>query len=95
MSRFDFEINELQKRIIILEEQKQEEREKELREIENPLNILKNIIDQKRKQIEQNSYSNTQSLGRVSDQKKLSVLEPIFHMFKKIEDRLDKLEKKN
>jgi hypothetical protein len=63
------------------------------KKIDNPLNILKKIIDEKRNQIEQNSYS--LPLARVSDQKKLAVLEPIVMMFKKIEDRLDLLEKKN
>jgi hypothetical protein len=93
MSQYDLEISELQKKIILLEEKKQNERELELKQINNPLNILQNIIDQKRKQIEQNSYSQTN--GRLSDKKKLAVLEPIVMMFKKIEDRLEKLEKKN
>jgi len=95
MSHFDLGINELEKKIILLEEQKQAEREKEFQKISNPLNILKYIIDEKRKQIEQNVYSTSVPLAKFNDQKKLAVLEPIVNMFKNIEDRLDKLEKKN
>jgi hypothetical protein len=78
-----------------LEEKKQNERETELKQINNPLNILQNIIDNKKKQIEQNSYFHSGSHGKISDQKKLAVLEPIVNMFKKIEERLDALEKKH
>ena len=95
MSQYDLEISELEKKISLLEEKKQNEREKELKQINNPLNILQNIIDNKRKMIEQNSYSHNGPLGRISDQKKLAVLEPIVNMFKKIEERLDALEKKH
>jgi tryptophanyl-tRNA synthetase len=91
MSHFDTEISELQKKIIHLEEKKQEQREKDLQQINNPLNILKNIIDEKRKHIELNSNSVT----RLSDRKKIAVLEPIVNLFKNIEDRLEKLEKKD
>ena len=91
MSHFDKEISELQKKIIHLEEQKQEQREKDLQQINNPLNILKNIIDEKRKHIE----LNINSFAKLSDRKKIAVLEPIVNLFKNIEDRLDKLEKKD
>jgi hypothetical protein len=59
-----------------------------------PLNVLKNIIDEKRKRIERNSYSKSNALARYYDQEKLEMMEPIFNMLKDIQDRLEILEKK-
>ena len=48
MSKLDSEINLLKQQINNLEEQKKIQEEKELRKKENPLNVLKVIIDEKR-----------------------------------------------
>jgi hypothetical protein len=59
-----------------------------------PLKTLENIIDEKKKQIKNNSYSKSIPLARFYDQEKILFLEPIFHMLKNIQDRLEVLEKK-
>ena len=57
MSQIDSEINILRDKLIGLEEKKRIEMEKEEEKKKNPLNTLKNIIDEKREQIKRNSYS--------------------------------------
>ena len=94
MSQIENEINKLRDRLNGLEEQKRIETEKEKEKRDNPLNVLKNIIDEKRKQINNNSYSKSIPLARFYDQEKLAMMEPIFNMFKDIQDRLEILEKK-
>ena len=94
MSQIENEINKLRDRLNGLEEQKRIETEKEKEKRDNPLNVLKNIIDEKRKQINNNNYSKSIPLARFYDQEKLAMMEPIFNMFKDIQDRLEILEKK-
>ena len=94
MSQIENEINMLRNRLISLEEQKRTENEKEKEKRDNPLNVLKNIIDEKRKQINNNGYAKSIPLARFYDQEKLAMMEPIFNMFKNIQDRLEILEKK-
>ena len=89
MSQIENEINMLRDRLNGLEEQKRIENEKEK---EKPLNVLKNIIDAKRKQLNNNDYANI--LARFYDVEKLGMMEPIFNMLKDIQDRLEILEKK-
>jgi len=94
MSQIENEINMLRNKLIGLEEQKRIETEKEKEKRDNPLNVLKNIINEKRKQINNNSYSKSIPLARFYDQEKLAMMEPIFNMLKDIQDRLEILEKK-
>ena len=94
MSQIENEINKLRDRLNGLEEQKRIETEKEKEKRDNPLNVLKNIIDEKRKRIERNSYSKSNAIDRYYDQEKLEMMEPIFNMLKDIKDRLEILEKK-
>ena len=94
MSQIENEINMLRNKLIGLEEQKRIETEKEKEKRDNPLNVLKNIINEKRKQINNNSYSKSIPLARFYDQEKLAMMEPIFNMLKDIQDRLEFLEKK-
>lgn len=49
MSQIENEINMLRNKLIGLEEQKRIETEKEKEKRDNPLNVLKNIIDEKKK----------------------------------------------
>ena len=56
------------------------------------IKTLEAIVNAKRKQIEQNSYSKSIPLARFYDQEKLSFLEPIANLLKNIEGRLDALE---
>jgi len=94
MSQIENEINMLRDRLNGLEEQKRIENEKEKEKRDNPLNVLKNIIDEKRRTINNNSYSKSIPLARFYDQEKLEMMEPIFNMLKDIQDRLEILEKK-
>jgi len=94
MSQLDLELNSLRIRLAALEKQKQIETENILEKKTFPLKALETIIDEKRKQIERNSYSKSIPLARFYDQEKLAFLEPIFNMLKNIESRLDVLEKK-
>ena len=90
MADIDSEINGLRLRRAALEAQKQITTEKKA----FPLETLEEIVHQKRKQIERNSYSKSIPLARYYDQEKLAYLEPIFNMLKSIQERLDVLEKK-
>ena len=94
MSQIENEINMLRNKLIGLEEQKRFETEKEKEKRDNPLNVLKNIIDEKRRTINNNSYSKSIPLARFYDQEKLEMMEPIYNMLKDIQDRLEILEKK-
>ena len=93
MSQLDLELNSLRLRLAALEEQKRVATEKELEKKTFPLKILEVIIEEKRKQIERNSYSKSLPLARFYDQEKLAFLEPIFNMLKDIQYRLEVLER--
>jgi hypothetical protein len=95
MSQIDSELNILREKLASLEKQKKIEEEKEIEKIKNPLKILEIIIDDKRKQIDRNSYSKSIPLARFYDQEKLATLEPIFNILKNIQERLLILENKN
>ena len=74
-----------------VEEQKRVKSEKK-EEAKALIKTLEAIVNAKRKQIEQNSYSKSIPLARFYDQEKLSFLEPIANLIKNIEGRLDALE---
>jgi|LauGreSBDMM110SN_4_FD.fasta_scaffold369998_1 hypothetical protein len=94
MSQLDSELNTLRIRLATLEEQKRIESETASEKKAFPLKTLEGIIDEKRKQIERNSYSKSLPLARFYDQEKVSFLEPIFNMLKNIQERLESLEKR-
>ena len=94
MSTIDSELVLLRQRLAILEEQKRAEIEKESEKKAFPLKTLESIIDEKKKQIENNKYSKALPLARFYDQEKVAMLEPIFSMLKNIQERLDTLENK-
>ena len=94
MSQLDSELNALRIRLAALEEQKRIETETAAAKKEFPIKTLEGIIYEKKMQIERNSYSKSLPLARFYDQEKVAFLEPIFHMLKNINERLDALEKK-
>jgi hypothetical protein len=94
MSQLDSELNTLRIRLATLEQQKRIESETASEKKAFPLKTLEGIIDEKRKQIERNSYSKSLPLARFYDQEKVSFLEPIFNMLKNIQERLEALEKR-
>jgi hypothetical protein len=91
MSQIDNELNLLKQRLAALEEQKRIEAEKEAEKKANPIKVLGEILDEKKKQIENNRKV---PLARFYDQEKVAMLEPIFNMLVDIQKRLDALEKK-
>lgn len=94
MSHLDSELNALRIRLASLEEQKRIESESASEKKAFPLKTLEIIIDEKKQQIERNSYSKNIPLARFYDKEKVAFLEPIFNMLKNIQERLDALEKK-
>jgi hypothetical protein len=94
MSQIDNELNLLKQRLAALEEQKRIETEKEAEKKANPMRVLEEIIDEKKKQIQRDTYSKSLPLARFYDQEKVAMLEPIFNMLVDIQKRLDALEKK-
>jgi hypothetical protein len=56
------------------------------------LERLGDIIQEKKMQIERNSYSKSLPLARFYDQEKVGYLEPIFNMLVDIQKRVEALE---
>ena len=84
MSAIDSELLLLKQRLSALEEQKRIEAEKEAEKKANPMKVLKDIIDEKKQQIENNRYSKYRDLtslplARFYDQEKVGMLEPILN----------------
>jgi len=94
MSQLDSELNALRTRLSHLEEKKRIETVSESDKKAFPLKDLANIINEKRMQIDRNSYSKSIPLARFYDQEKMAFLEPIFNMLKNIQERLEVLEAK-
>ena len=95
MSKLDSDIYSLRITLADLEQQKEIETENALEKKLFPLKTLEGIVDQKRKQIQSNSYSKSIPLARFYDEEKLGYLEPIFNMLKNIQERLEVLEKRS
>ena len=93
MSQLDTELTLLKQKLAALEEQKRIELEKEAEKKTNPLKVLEEILNEKKKEIANNRYKSN-PLGKCYDQEKVSMLEPIFNMLQDIQKRLDALEKK-
>ena len=94
MSKLDSELNLLRLKLAALEEQKRIELEKNAEKQANPLKVLGDIIDEKRRDIEHRSSSRNHSLAKWENIQKMAYLEPIFNMLKNIHERLEVLEKR-
>jgi hypothetical protein len=94
MSAIESELSLLKQRLAALEELKRIEAEKEAEKKANPMKVLVDIIDEKKKKIERNSYSRSLPLARFYDQEKVAMLEPILNMLQDIQKRLTALETK-
>jgi len=105
MSQLDTELTLLKQKIAALEEQKRIELEKEAEKKENPLKVLEEILNEKKKLliISQGGQPSGRSPSDLSTKKyiwlcdqndKVSMLEPIVNMLQDIQKRLDALEKK-
>jgi hypothetical protein len=95
MNQIDIELEVVRNRLTYLEKQKKNEEQKQIEKINNPLKTFEMIIDEKRKQIDQNSYTKSIPLAKFYDQEKLAMMEPIYYMLKNIQERLTVLENKN
>ena len=95
MSQLDSELNSLRLRLAALEEQKRIEEVKAAEQKAFPLKVLEIIIDEKKKQIERNSYSKSCTLAKVYDYQQLGFLVPILDALKDIQGRLEALENKS
>jgi len=76
----------------MLEKQKKAENEIKAAKEANPLATLGQIIEEKKEQINRNSYSKSIPLARFYDEEKVAMMEPIFNMLKDIQQRLTVLE---
>ena len=94
MSTIDSELLLLKARLAALEDQKRIEAEKDAENRANPMKVLETIIDEKKKQIENNRYSKSLPLARFYDQEKVAMLEPILNALQDIQKRLMALENK-
>ena len=90
MNQIDIEIEVHRNRIAYLEKQKEAELKKKV----DPLETLEKIMNEKKKQVENNRYSKSIPLARFYDQEKIGYLEPILYALKNIQERLDALENK-
>jgi hypothetical protein len=95
MDKIDIELLALKQRIDFLEEKKKLELEKEIEKKENALNIIKKLIDEKKKQIQINAYSKSSPFTKFQDKEKVDMLEPIYNILQNIQERLEILENKN
>ena len=97
MNSIDIEIQQLQARITELEKIKKEE---SFKLIENPsvtdnLDIINNILIEKKRKINNNSYSKSIPLARFYDQELVTRLEAISNILQQFNKRLIRLERKN
>jgi hypothetical protein len=101
MNSIDNEIQQLQARIAELEKIKKESDESEsFKLIENPsvtdnLDIINNILKEKKKAIVNNRYSSAVPLARFYDQELVTRLEAISNILQQFNKRLIRLERKN
>ena len=95
MNTIDSELTLLKQRMAALEAEKQRMATLEAEKRANPMKILEEFIDEKKKHIENNRYSKSVPLARFYDQEKVSYLEPILTVLLDIQNRLKILESKN
>jgi len=94
MNSIDTEIQQLQARIAELEKTKVSEKDKKLSVSDN-LDIINNILKDKKRKIANNSYSKSIPLARFFDQEVVTRLEAISNILQDFNERLIKLENKN
>ena len=96
MSLVTDEIQELQLKILELEKQKKEKDENNKKtSINYNLEVINNVLTQKKEVIHNNRYSKSVLLAaRYYDQELVTHLEAIYNIFQIIDERLKKLEDK-
>jgi hypothetical protein len=93
MSFISQEIQQLQLRILELEEQKKEQDENDKKtSIEHNFNVINDLLNEKKTNITNNRYSKSVPLARYYDQQLVTHLEAIYNILKIVDERLKKLE---
>jgi len=92
MSQIDLELRLLRQRLAYLEQQKITELERELQKKAHALQLLENLINEKKERIEKNRYSRSVPIAAYYDSEKIAFLEPILNVLKDFQGRLEALE---
>ena len=91
MSDFTTEIQKLQLRITELEKQKQKF---ENTSFDHNINLINVILDEKKNQINRNTYSKSKPLAKWNDEQLVKRLQAIYNILKNLDERLSKIEEK-
>ena len=95
MSSVTEEIQQLQVRILELENQKKEKDESDKKtSIEHNFTVINDVLTEKKTAINNNRYSKSVPLARYYDQELVTHLEAIYNILQIVDKRLKKLEEK-
>jgi hypothetical protein len=95
MSSVPEEIQQLQLRILELEEQQKEKDESDKKtSIDHNFKVINDVLTEKKTAINNNRYSKSVPLARYYDQQLVTHLEAIHNILQIVDERLKKLEKK-
>jgi hypothetical protein len=95
MNSYTEEIDQLKLRILELEKQEKEKYEIYIKtSINHNLNIINNLLDEKKTAINNNKYSKSVPLAKYYDQELVTHLEAIYNILQILDNRLNKLEDK-
>jgi hypothetical protein len=95
MSSITEEIQQLQLRILELENQKKEKDESDKKtSIDHNFNVINDVLTEKKTAINNNRYSKSVPLARYYDQELVTHLEAVYNILKIVDKRLKKLEEK-
>ncbi len=94
MVSIDLTIEKLKDQLAILEKKKQEEMKQEEEKRKFPLQVLEELIEQKKEKISRNRYSKSIPLAKFYDEEKVKMLEPILWSLHDLSKRIDVLEKR-
>ena len=95
MSSVTEEIQQLQLRILELEEQQKEKDESDKKtSIDHNFKVINDVLTEKKTAINNNRYSKSVPLARYYDQQLVTHLEAIHNILQNVDERLKKLEEK-
>ena len=95
MSSVTEEIQQLQLRILELEEQQKEKDESDKKtSIDHNFKVINDVLTEKKTAINNNRYSKSVPLARYYDQELVTHLEAIYNILQIVDERLKKLEDK-
>ncbi len=95
MSSLTEEIQQLHLKILELEKKKEKEEDTYKKQsIDHNLNVINDILTEKKNKIKMNTYSKSVPLARYFDQQLVTRLEAIYNILQTFDERLKKLEEK-